>query len=141
MDITRISGAEPWKLAHEIDMKLKGDGISCIVSTPTSSSIRLQECRLTDDYIKRHGYNISPYSGRRGRILNWDNWVTVNNTINNVLDKHDVSANASSLHGTFKIRKGKKAFTDDDWQHLARQNVGSVMQPVSRRNAWMSEGI
>lgn len=139
MQITRIMGEDPNRLANEIDSSLRNNGISCFVSTPTSSSIRLQNCRLTDDYVNKHGYNISPYSGRRGRVLNWDNWVTVNNTINKVLDRHDVSANASSLHGTFQIREGKKAFTEDDWEHLGWQNVGSVMSPVSRREAWSSE--
>lgn len=128
MQITKIIGGEPNKLAKEIDSSLEKQGISCFVSTPTSSSIKLQNCRLTDEYVRENGYNISPYSGRRGRVISWDNWVTVNNTINKVLDSHNVSANASSLHGLFQIRDGEKAFTEKDWE-----------SPIRRREAWASE--
>ena len=139
MNITKIRGASPEALSPEIDQGLRERGMRCVVSSPTSTSISLQDCRLTDEYVKEHGYNISPYSGRRGKILNWDNWVTVNNTINDVLDRHKISANASSLHGLFRIREGTKRFGESDWEHLAWQNIGSVMRPFPRREAWRPE--
>jgi hypothetical protein len=77
-------------------------------------------------------------TGRRGRTLNWDDWVEANGIVNEVLDKLGVSANVKSLGGRFRIRRGFEAVKD--WGEREYENVGSVMNPVSRREAWHKEG-
>ena len=63
----------------------------------------------------------------------------MNNEINRVMDTQDINASVSSLGGKFKVREGSHVFTEDDWDDLAWENVGSVMQPVQRYDAWHSE--
>lgn len=95
--------------------------------------------RLTSEYVKEHGYNISPFTGRRGRVLGWKDWVRFNNTVNKVMDKYNISANVSSLGGKFKIREGRMKYDEDDWEPLGEENIGSMMEPVARKDAWKSE--
>lgn len=103
------------------------------------NSFTVSQVRLSDDYVKKHGYNISPYSNRRGRVLGWKDWVRFNNTLNTVMDRHRISANATSLHGKFKIRKGGVAYTESDWEGIGEENVGSQMNLIRRKEAWRSE--
>jgi hypothetical protein len=135
MIITRIKGADLETIAEKIKSTYKKIGYDMFVSIE-GKKIRLSTIRLGDKWISKAGYNISPYTGRSGRVLNWDNWVHVNNTINKILDRLKVSANVSSLSGTFKIREGKKKFTKKDWQEHAYENVGSMVEPVYRIDAW-----
>ncbi|MHA3965110.1 MAG: hypothetical protein AM325_016405 [Candidatus Thorarchaeota archaeon SMTZ1-45] len=146
MNITsmRVKGrtptnAEKSKVVSDLNRSLRAKGYDFNTWTPTGTSIDLRNFRLSDEYVKKYGYNISPYSQRRGRILGWMNWVEVNNTVNAVLDKHKVSANAKTLGGKFKIRRGFKKFTKDDWEEFAYENVGSIMEPVMRKDAWRPE--
>jgi hypothetical protein len=136
MEITRIKGAEPSVVAEELQRTLKTKGYDNY-SNVKDSHITISDIRLSDDYVQKYGMNKSPYSGRGGRVLGWRNWVEVNNTINEVLDKLGVSANARSLKGIFKIREGKTKFTEDDWEEHAYDNVGSIVSPVYRKDAWL----
>ena len=138
MEITRIEGAYRDTIIKELSSELKKKGYDAFVS-PIDRRIRIQDVRLSDEYIRKIGYNVSPYTGRRGNILNWDNWVEVNKTINSVLDRLNASANVSSLHGRFVVREGRKAFTERDWNEFAYENVGSIISPVPRREAWLPE--
>jgi len=141
--ITRYVGDVPAEvMADKIKQALAEEGYDVReVTAKSNRHIDLQGVRLGEKYLEEKGYNISPYSGRRGRILNWDNWVEVNNTLNKVLDEYHASANIKSLGGKFKIREGTKAYTEDDWDEAGYQNVGSMMSPVDRKNAWASEGV
>jgi hypothetical protein len=139
--ITRIQGtADKQELANELQRLLKHRGYDAMVYVD-KGHIELRGVRLSEEYLDTKGYNISSSTGRRGRILNWENWVEVNDTINDVMDKYNVSANASSLGGKFKIRQGTKRFGRDDWEELETENVGSIMNPVYRTEAWQPEGV
>lgn len=138
MEITRIRGERKDVIIDRLENTIKNLGYDVTVE-PADAKIMISDVRLSDKWIAERGYNISPYTGRRGRILGWKNWVKVNNTINKVLDELDVSANVRSLHGMFMVREGKKKFTEDDWEERAYDNVGSVIHPVMRKDAWLSE--
>lgn len=129
--------------AMMIDLKkaLKEQGFDFYIDKEKPlNSFNFSQVRLSGEYVKKYGYNVSPYEPhRRGRILGWKDWVKFNNTVNQVLNKHRISANVSSLGGKFKIRKGGIAYGESDWEGLAEENVGSMVQPVARRDAWMSE--
>lgn len=138
MEITRIKGESREVIIDKLQNAFKDIGFNVHIH-PVDKRIHLSDFRLSDKWVEKKGYNVSPYTGRKGRILGWKNWVKVNDTINKVLDKLHVSANVHSLHGKFRIREGKKKFTEEDWEDFARENVGSIVEPVSRRNAWLSE--
>jgi hypothetical protein len=106
---------------------------------PKGAGFEIRNIRLSDDYVKKYGYNFSSYTGRRGRILGWKNWVEVNNTVNNVFDKMHMGANIKSLGGKFRIREGKRKFTESDWEEHGYENVGSMISPVTRKQAWLPE--
>lgn len=137
--ITRYKGDLP---AEEMAQRLKASmnelGYDVDVHAD-GNKIIFRQVRLSEKRIKEKGYNISPYTGRRGRILNWHNWVEVNNNINKVLDEHHASANIKSLGGKFKIREGTTAYTEADWDEHSGENVGSMVNPVLREEAWHSE--
>lgn len=141
MEITKIRGADSARVADAMRQALDKRGYTANISTPTSTSVRIQNVRLGDKIVSKHGYNISPYTARRGRILSWNDWVDVNNTTNKILDIMKVSANAKSLGGKFRIREGTRAYTEDDWEDLKYDNVGSMVNPIERGEAWKSEGI
>jgi hypothetical protein len=138
MEIRKIIGATTEEVGKNIKNALKKLGYD-YYPTYTGKGIRLQDIRLSEDYIKKYGRNISPYTGRRGRILGWYNWVEVNNAINNVLDKLHVSANVHSLHGKLKVREGKRRFGEKDWEEWGERNVGSIVRPVRMKEAWLPE--
>jgi len=85
------------------------------------------------------GYNVHARTGKRTRSLSWADWVEFNAVVNEVLDHFRVSANVSTLGGKFVIRRGKKAYTEDDWRDLKYENVGSMMQPMSREESIVHE--
>jgi len=138
MEIRKIVGATPMEVSKKINEKLKSLGYNFFPSF-TGTGIRLQDIRLSEDYIKKYGRNVSPFTGRRGRILGWYNWVEVNNAVNDVLDRLHVSANVHSLHGKLKIREGKLRFTESDWERWGERNVGSIVRPVKMKDAWLPE--
>ena len=138
MEITKISGATKEEIINRLESAFKKLGYDADIKR-ADGKITISNVRLSDRWIKEKGYNISPYTGRRGRVLGWKNWVEVNNMINKVLDELGVSANVRSLHGTFIIRKGMRKYTEEDWEERAWDNVGSLIQPVPRKYAWLSE--
>lgn len=138
MEVTRIRGESKEVIIDRLEKTIKKLGYDVNVE-PADAKIMISDVRLSDKWIAEKGYNISPHTGRRGRILGWKNWVQVNNTVNKVLDELDVSANVRSLHGVFMIREGEKKFTEEDWEERAYDNVGSMVEPLQRRYAWLSE--
>ena len=128
------------RIRQDLNDEMLQRGIDCSVFELTGTSINLSDCRLTREYIDKYGYNQSPHTGRRGGILGWQDWVEFNDALNDVMDRHGMSGNASSLGGKFKIRSGDQRFTEKDWRDLEQENVGSYMQPVAREDAWDSEG-
>jgi hypothetical protein len=139
MEITRIKGADAKTVAEKVSKALEAKGYSNQSLVKSGTSVNISDIRLNRKYIEKYGRNISPFTGRRGNILGWLNWIEVNNTANEVLDKLKASANVYSLKGLFKIRKGTEKFTKEDWEELGYQNVGSIMNPVSRRDTWLPE--
>jgi hypothetical protein len=127
------------EIVNELSKSLKDKGYTFNIGI-NKGHIELGDVRLGDKKVAKEGYNVSPYTGRHGRILNWQNWVEVNNTINDVLDKTGTSANVSSLKGKFKIRRGNVGVNEGEWESQGSENVGSMMRPVSRFEAWESEG-
>ncbi len=138
MEITRIKGERKDVIIVRLKNAIKNLGYDVSVE-PADNKITVSDVRLSDKWVAKKGYNVSPYTGRKGRILGWKDWVKVNNTINKVLDELGVSANVRSLHGLFMIREGEKKFTEVDWDERAYDNVGSIVQPVLRKDAWLSE--
>ena len=138
MKITRIDGANPQFVGNAVKEALKEAGYDSYVDVK-GSMVNLSYIRLSSDYIQKYGRNVSPYTGRHGNVLGWGNWVEVNNIINKTLDKMGVSANVSSQHGKLKIREGTHAFTERDWEEWGERNVGSIMNPIRARDAWIPE--
>lgn len=126
---------------QQLSKELFTGGVYCSIDQTSKTSLNLSGCRLTKEYVDKYGYNISPYTQRRGRILGWEDWVFVNDAINNVLDRNTVSANVKSLHGRFVIRTGIDRFSESDWEDVKYDNVGSMVNPVNRGDAWQSEGL
>lgn len=138
--ITSIKGTDEEKarLVYELRQQLMELGYDAEVFRK-GAGISLGQVRLNDERILERGYNVNQFSGRRGRYLTWDDWVEVNNAINQIFDDMKISANIKSLGGKFVIRKGDKAYTEDDWEDLAYENVGSQMRPMQRRDIYESE--
>ena len=126
-------------IQQEINRRLKEKGYSTFVSVD-DSSISLSDIRISEERVQEQGHNLqySPYtkSGkRRTRALSRDDWVDVNDTVNDVLDSLGIKANVKSLGGKFNIRdKYEGRRTEQDWNPLATENVGSMMNPITRRD-------
>lgn len=140
---TKLKEGEINRLARSIKSRLNKKGYDCKINL-RGSNFELHGCRLNDQYVKKHGRNLSPYAERwgktrRGRVLGWNNWVQVNNAVNAVMDEKNVCGKIDSLHGKFKVRDGKRKYTEDDWEDLGCENVGSEMYPMQRCEAWRSE--
>lgn len=84
----------------------------------------------------RHTESVNRFTqtGRKTNVLSWDDWVKVNNAMNESMNKFGISGNVSTLGGKFRVREGTDAKTEEDWEHLADENVGSVVEPVPRRD-------
>lgn len=122
-----------------IQIGLLNEGYECNLNKLDGTAFSLSGCHLSDKRVEEKGYNISPHSGRRGRHLGWKDWLKVNEVVNERLDMVGVCANVKSLHGKFVVREGKKVMTEEDWQEQARENVGSMISPVEREEAWRPE--
>jgi len=138
MEIRKIIGADREKVRENLTSALQRLGYSFNVN-PKGAGFEIRNIRLSNDYVKKYGRNFSPHTGRRGRILGWRNWVEVNDTVNDVLDKMHVGANVKSLGGKFRIRQGTHRYGEEDWEMLGEENVGSIMSPVPRKEAWQPE--
>lgn len=132
--ITSIKGADRSKLAREIRLKLNKKGYDAVVELGKGKSLNVRRIRVVP---KKRGYNVSSLSGRKTRVLTWDEWVEINGIINNVLDKNKVKANIKSLGGKFVIRdKNTGRKSEEDWEHLKYENVGSQMNPIQRADLY-----
>lgn len=133
--INKISGATPEEIYRKLSEAFRREGFIPSISIKSGKSLNYT-LRIDTSML---GHRISPYTGRRGNILGWDDWVKANNLVNDVLDGMNVSANVFSLAGKFRIREGKRRFTEDDWEGLKYENIGSMMSPVQRGEAWAPE--
>jgi len=139
VEIRKIRGATAERVANAVREGLKKVDFDARVDVENSTSVKVSGVRLSNAHIEKHGKNISPHSGRLGNVLGWNDWVKFNNMVNSALDKLKASANAHSLGGKFKIREGKRAYTEADWEALGNRNVGSMINPVYARDSWVSE--
>jgi len=121
------------ELALSIESTLKDIGFRAYAYSLNSSAIRISGVRLN---TKAWGHNISPYTYRRGNILNYYQWGLVNYTLNVIFDYHELSAKITSLNGLFVIRDGFERYTFRDWEDRKWDNVGSVINPIYRIDAW-----
>lgn len=137
MQITKIRGATNREIQDAVSATLNSLDMKANLSSRTSTSVDVRNIR------NKESHNVMPYSeqmgygkSRRTNTLTWDEWVKVNNAINDALDRHHASANVHSLGGKFKIRHGQKRYTAEDWDSLGEENVGSMVNPV-RRKDWV----
>lgn len=164
----KMSAREIKQVGEKILKTLERRGISCDITTGrgatkrhlsignripvgdiSGSRINLSNCRLTEKYVKKYGRNVKTNTyglgerakthKRRGRVLGWEDWVEFNDAVNDVLDELNISANVKSLGGKFNIREKRQRKTRADWRPLASENVGSMMYPQTRRDAWSPE--
>ena len=135
VNVTKIRGATSQEVAQALLKGFRENGFDAQVHVKNPTSVGYT---LRVD-TKARGYRVSPYTGRRGNVMGWEDWFDANNLVNDALDKMNVSANISSLGGKFKIREGTKRFGRGDWYHLENENVGSQFEPVARRDAWLPE--
>jgi hypothetical protein len=138
-DGSKPSASELNQLMRTVERAFKSRGYECRTQKKSVTAFMVSDIRLSQSYINRFGYNVSPWTGRRGRILGWDNWVEVNNLINAVFDNFVYSAKIDSLGGKFKIRDGNRAYTERDWDPIGWENAGSMMRPITRRDMWLPE--
>jgi len=114
-------------LCYVIREKFNLCGFNCDVDIKNSSKIRVSRIRINTNLW---GHNRHAVTGRRGAYLSWTQWTITNNLINAIFDNMKLSANISSLSGTFLIRDGVKSIVE--WNNQQYDNVGSLMCPVSR---------
>lgn len=129
MEITRIRGATGDQVLDRVEKAIKAGGFRLANASAGPTWARMTfELETT---LVGHNIHIG-FRGSERRInkLGWDDFVWVNNTINDVLDEMKVSANAQSLKGKFVIRRGHTRFTEQDWEENKWMNVGSIMEPV-----------
>ncbi len=133
MEITKIRGATGQQVYDRIEQELERAGYR--ISRAGSVNIRPTYISFTVEIeTEKVGHNIHigyDYKEKRINKLGWDDWVYVNNLVNNILDEMNVSANVQTLKGQFVIRRGTQRFSEDDWEDQKYRNVGSVVQPVS----------
>jgi len=139
---------EVGRLVNRLNRKLERQGIKCAVM-PDTNKIEIARCRLTDKYVNKYGYNLSPRSEfsygkqRRGKILGWYDWIDFNIAINDVMDDLKISANVDSRDtygGHFVIRRGLDSASPSDWDDLEWENIGHQDNPLFRPDLWKSEG-
>jgi len=127
-------------LVRVIERKLKLKGYSAYVEKKNKCRIYIAgSILLTDNFKAKFGRNLNEFSGRKSSHLSWDNYLVVNQTLNELLDAYGISANITSLKGKFVIRRGMTTYTDSDWELLRWENVGSWMQPVRRDEQYPNE--
>lgn len=129
MYVRKIKGVDPDVLASEISSTFKKAGYNNIINKKGKSGFSISDIRLSEAYVKKYGRNVNDFSGIRGRYLGWDNWVEVNNLINKVVDKFHAEAKVDSLGGKFKIREGKRRYTEDDWEDIKYERGMNVWKP------------
>ena len=147
MEITKIRGATGDEVYSRVNSALEAGGFRLdnprVNPTNVAFKVSLE--------VSVAGHNINPHAEsryqtfggkpprglyRKGMHLGWQDWVWVNNTINDVLDDMKVSANVQSLKGKFVIRRGMQHFGERDWAEMRYTNVGSMMAPVYLEDAW-----
>ena len=134
MKFTRVKSPVPdkqWQMALQM-----ATGSAGFYGNVSQQPFEFRNIRVDPDI---RGYNVHSSHGRRTRALSWSDWVEFNEIVNQVLDALGVSANVSTLGNKFIVRRGKKAYTEDDWRDLKYENVGSMMQPMSREEVIVHE--
>jgi len=135
-DGSKLNSNELSELSKDIYYTIRELGFDCEVSIENKSFIRISNVRLRPEYW---GYNISPYSGRRGRILNYQQWGLINHALNALFDKYWLRAKIVSLNGKFIIRDDLMKFGFQNWEDVEYENIGSNFRPIYRVEAWQPE--
>ncbi len=138
--ITHVPSDVKGSVMESIGRMLKKKGYSVDVEL-YKGQIMLRNIRVDTD---RRGHNWRQKWGdggyKRTNNLSWDDWVEVNDTVNDTLDKFKVNANVKSLGGKFDIRdrdEGRR--NENDWSNLEYENVGSMMNPITRKDLIVSK--
>jgi len=139
MEITKIRGATNREIYDAVESGLSKIGMKANLSTKTSTAVDVRNIRNKDSHNVMVRNELAGYGkSRRTSALSWNEWIKVNNTINDILDSFNASANVHSLGGKFRIRQGMKRYTPDDWESLGEENVGSQVSPISRKDYILS---
>ena len=138
MEVNKIRGADVDAVANAVDAKIKGMGYAGWVNKKSGTSFDYRNIRkekgIKNIMVSDAGYFGQPSKGyHRTKALSWNDWVKVNNAVNDVLDRLNVKANVHSLGGKFKIREGDLRYSESDWESLGEENVGSQMNPQTRK--------
>lgn len=136
MDGKKASYEDLHEFCEELSKTLNEMGFKATITINTRTQIKISNVRLQTD---KWGYNISPYTGRRGNILNFYQWALVNYAVNVECDLSGLSAKITSLNGHFEIRDGTVKKLYRNWEDMAFDNVGSVVEPIMRIEAWKPE--
>lgn len=102
-----------------IEVKMQRLGFEVFGDIINSTHIKLgsNKCQFRI-IVERLGYNtrVNPHLNlKRTRVPGWDQRVKFNNTLNQIMDELDFSANVVS--GPFTIRQGLQHFTESDWHN------------------------
>lgn len=136
----KIMPKEMQRMTEKISKRLNMLGIDCYIDVVGNTKVAFRQCKLTQDYIDNYGYNVSSYSERRSRLLGWEDWVDFHQVVNDVMDEDDISAHVFSIGcGGFEIRKGMNRMSREDWSSNEHYNVGSMAQPISCVNRYITE--
>jgi len=102
-------------IISQVRSKLSSEGIKADIYND-KGQIRLKNIRM-EKSINVRDAEYTKSGIRKTNALSWDDWVKVNDSVNDVLDKNDINATVSSLGGKFKIRnKSTGRFSEDDWE-------------------------
>lgn len=99
--------------------ELMFDGNVSVEGT-AACSFNILNVRLSNEYVRRCGRNIND-RGRHGSFLNWDNWVDLNNAVNDLFDEMHLKASITSNGRLFIVRNVEHGrMTEREWRSAAR---------------------
>ena len=104
-------------LIVDLHNAIKAEGFITEIQQVNSQCIKLGlHMRSFNIDLSVHGYNTQHSMGRmkRTNLPSWDQRVTYNDTLNKILDQHNISCNIKS--GPYTIRQGLESMTERDWE-------------------------
>lgn len=91
---------------------------------PLACSFDILNVHISSEYARICGTNINE-RGRHGSFLNWDNWVDLNNAVNDLFDEMHLKANITSNGRTFIVRTLERGrMTEREWQSARGRSSG-----------------
>lgn len=139
MNGQKLTAEQMAKLKQKLSFNLSKAGFVTDVSIVNSTCIHLG-CNRKSFIINTAllGYNTryNPHSGpKRSSTPTWNQRVTYNNIINDLLNHHKITANIVS--GPFIIRKGDQCYTETNWF----QQIPEWMLHNENKGHYISKGF